>query len=59
MDNWKLQVLVMIAPPVIIIGAIHIADTLVRKRRFSLRALFVTITVAALILGWIAYAARN
>jgi hypothetical protein len=59
MDNWKLLVLVIIAPPVIIIGAIHIADTLVRKGRFSLRALLVTMTVAALILGWIAYAAKN
>lgn len=59
MENWRLVLLVIVAPPALIVAAFLIAESLETKQRFSLRDLLLTITVAALILGWITYAVRK
>jgi hypothetical protein len=59
MDNWKVVALVIVVPPVLIVAALLIADSLQQKARFSLRSLLVWMTLAAVVLGLTSYALRK
>ena len=59
MDNWKVVALVIVVPPVLIVAALLIADSLQHKARFSLRSLLVWMTLAAVVLGLTSYALRK
>jgi len=58
-DNRQLIPLVIVAPAALMIGAFLIVDAIAHRKRFSLRTLFASITIAALMLGWLVYALRK
>jgi hypothetical protein len=59
MDNWKVVTLVIVVPPVLIVAALLIAESLQHKARYSLSSFLGWMTLAAVVLGLTSYALRK
>jgi hypothetical protein len=58
MDSWKIILLVVLVPPVLIFAALTLTDAAVQRPRFSIRTLLVATTLVAMLLGLMAWAMR-